>query len=392
MVHNGHMRRYLEEPIKKDLKEKIVLLSGPRQVGKTTLSRQLLSPFVYLNYDAAQDRAMLKREEWDKSAALVIFDEIHKMKNWKSWIKGIFDTRGVPPALLVTGSARLDVVRKGGDSLAGRFFPYRLHPLTVREIREYLDGNTKDTLDRILRLGGFPEPFLKNDADEARRWRRTHIDTIVRGDLLDLENVRDIKTIEILIDLLRSRVGSRTSYASLAEDLQVSAHTVKRWLGILEGLCLVFSVKPYHRNVARSLLKDPKFYLYDTGAVEGDMGARLENAVAGALLRELQLIEDTRGNRTALHYLRDKEKNEVDFLAVIDGRPVLMAEVKASDDSFAPSLFRFKRAVSGAKTVQIVHGLARKKNRDGVDMLAAHDFLADLPKYLLGDRADAGPR
>jgi len=386
------MRRYFEEPIKKDLKEKIVLLSGPRQVGKTTLSKQLLSPFVYLNYDAAPDRAMLKGGEWDKSAALVVLDELHKMKGWKSWIKGIFDTHGVPPALLVTGSARLDLVRKGGDSLAGRFFPYRLHPLTVREIREYSDGNPKEALDRILRLGGFPEPFLKDDVDEARRWRRTHIDTIVRGDLLDLESVRDIKSVEILVELIRTRVGSRTSYASLAEDLQVSAHTIKRWLGILESLGLVFSVKPYHRSVARSLLKDPKYYLYDTGAVEGDMGARLENAVAGALLRELQLIEDTRGHRTALHYLRDKEKNEVDFLAVIDGRPVLMAEVKASDDSFAPSLFRFKRSVSGAKAVQIVHGLGRKKERDGVVMLAAHEFLADLPKYLFEERADEGPK
>ncbi|MGB8953485.1 MAG: ATP-binding protein [Candidatus Aminicenantales bacterium] len=372
------MRRYLEEPIKKDLREKIVLLSGPRRVGKTTLSKQLLSPFVYLNHDSAKDRAVLKREEWDKSAALVIFDELHKMKNWKSWIKGIFDTRGVSPALLVTGSARLDLMRKGGDSLAGRFFSYRLHPLTVKEIREYLNENPKDALDRLLRLGGFPEPYLKNDDDAARRWRRTHSDTIIRGDLLDLERVRDIKSIEILIDLLRERVGSRTSHASLAEDLQVSSHTIKHWLQILESLCLVFSVRPYHRRVARSLLKDPKYYFYDIGAVEGDLGARLENAVAAALLRELHFIEDTKGSRVALHYLRDKEKNEVDFLAVVDHRPVLMVEVKASEDSFTKSLFKFKRQVGDVRAVQVVHGLDRKKNRDGVDMVAAHDFLAEL--------------
>ena len=372
------MRRYLEEPIKKDLKEKIVLLSGPRQVGKTTLSKQLLVPFVYLSYDASRDRALLKNEEWDKNAALLVFDELHKMKNWKSWIKGVYDTRGIPPAILVTGSARLDLLRKGGDSLAGRFFSFRLHPLTAREIRENSNEEPEIALDRLLVLGGFPEPYLKNDPEEAKRWRRTHIDTIIRGDLLDLGGIRDIRAIEVLVDLLKTRVGSRTSYAALAEDLQVSAHTVKHWLDVLESLCLVFAVRPYHRSVARSLLKDPKYYFYDIGAVEGDRGARLENAVAAALLRELHLLEDTTGRRVALHYLRDKEKNEVDFLAVVDDLPVLMVEVKAGDDSFAKPLFKFKKALPGVRAVQVVYGLERKKNRDGIDMVAAHEFLSDL--------------
>jgi len=378
MVHNGHMRRYLEEPIKKDLKEKIVLLSGPRQVGKTTLSKQLLVPFVYLSYDASRDRALLKNGEWDKNAALIVFNELHKMKNWRSWIKGVYDTQGIPPAILVTGSARLDLLRKGGDSLAGRFFSFRLHPLTVREIRENSNEEPRIALDRLLVLGGFPEPYLKNDPEEAKRWRRTHIDTIIRGDLIDLGSIRDIKAIEVLVDLLKTRVGSRTSYAALAEDLQVSAHTVKHWLDVLESLCLVFAVRPYHRNVARSLLKDPKYYFYDIGAVEGDRGARLENVVAEALVRELHLLEDTTGRRVALHYLRDKEKNEVDFLAVVDDLPVLMVEVKAGDDSFAKPLFKFKKALPGVRAVQVVYGLERKKNRNGIDMVAAHEFLSDL--------------
>lgn len=371
------MRRYLEDPIKRDLEKKIVLLSGPRQVGKTTLSRQLMNPFVYLNYDSARDRALIKSEEWDTSASLVVFDELHKMKNWKSWIKGLYDSRGVPPRLLVTGSARLDLLRKGGDSMAGRYFHFRLHPLTVREVRELSGESPKAALDRILAVGGFPEPYLSNDPEMAQRWRRTHTDTIVREDVLDLGSVRDIKSIGILVDLLKGRVGSRTSYSSLAEDLQVSVHTVKHWLDVLESLCLVFSVRPFHRNIARSLLRDPKYYFYDTGAVEGDQGARLENAVAGALLRELHLLEDTTGRRASLHYLRDKEKREVDFLCAIDGRPVLIAEVKAGDDSFAKPLFRFRESLGGVRAVQVVMGLARKKSRDGIEMIAAHEFLSD---------------
>ena len=372
------MERYLEEFIRKDLEEKIVLLSGPRQEGKTTVSKQLTPSHVYLNYDASSDRRIIHVQEWDRDAELVIFDELHKMKKWKSWIKGIYDTEGISPSLLVTGSARLDTYRKGGESLAGRFFSYRLHPLTVKEICSTLGEKSETALDKLVKLGGFPEPYLKDSETFAKRFRRIHTDTIIREDLLDLEKVRDIKSIEILIDLLRTRVGSTTSFTSLANDLQVSIHTVKHWLQILENLYIIFPVRPYHKNIARSLLKESKYYLYDTGAVEGDLGAKLENTVACALLRDLHLIEDTTGSRVALHYLRDKEKHEVDFLPVVDKRPLCMIEVKVSEENFSPSLFRFHRKLEHAKPYQIVYRLKRKKSKDGVRMLPAHEFLRDL--------------
>ena len=372
------MKRYLEESILKDLEEKIVLLSGPRQVGKTSLSRQLTPSHVYLNYDAASDRRIIHAQEWDRDTELVIFDELHKMKNWKSWIKGVYDTEGVAPSLLVTGSARLDTYKKGGESLAGRFFYYRLHPLTVKEACTTLGDNSESALDKLIKIGGFPEPYLKNSEKFAKRFRRVHTDTIVREDLLDLEKVRDIKSMEILIDLLRNRVGATTSYTALANDLQVSIHTVKHWLQILENLYIIFAVRPYHKNIARSLLKESKYYLYDTGAVEGGPGAKLENTVACALLRELHLVEDTTGSRVALHYLRDKEKHEVDFLVVIDNSPLCMIEVKVSDDGFSPSLFRFHGKLKKAKPFQIVYNLQRKKSKDGARMLSAHEFLRDL--------------
>ena len=181
------MRRHLEESIKRDLKEKIVILSGPRQVGKTTLSKQIIPSYTYLNFDSSFDRNIIRKQEWDRDVQLVIFDELHKMKNWKSWLKGIYDTEGIPPRLMVTGSARLDTYRKGGESMAGRFFRYRLHPLTVREICKYIDEPPKASLDKLLTLGGFPEPYLKGSVSYAKRFRRTHTDTIIREDLLDLE-------------------------------------------------------------------------------------------------------------------------------------------------------------------------------------------------------------
>jgi predicted AAA+ superfamily ATPase len=371
------MNRYLEDAIRADLATKIVILSGPRQVGKTTLSKQLTASYVYLNYDSAADRRIIRSGEWSRDTELVVFDGLHKMKNWKAWIKGIYDTETIPPGLLLTGSARLDTYKKGGDSLAGRFFAYRLHPLTIKEICGFLDETPRQALDALIRFGGFPEPYLRKNDTHAKRWRKTLVDTVIREDLLDLEKVRDIKSIEILIDLLRSRVGSTTSYSSLAEELQVSVHTVKHWLQILENLCVVFPVRPYHRNIARSLLKEAKYYLYDTGGVEGDTGARLENIVALALLRELHLLEDTQGSKGELRYLRDKDKNEVDFLAVIDGKPTLLVEVKTGDDSFSKSLYRFQGYLPGARAVQVVYDLRRAKSVPGrhMTMAPAHEFL-----------------
>lgn len=372
------MKRMLEEPIRKDLKEKIVLLSGPRQVGKTTLARQLDPGAVYLNFDAAEDRAILKKQEWPRSAPLIIFDELHKMKGWKSYIKGIYDTQGVSPGLLVTGSARLETYRKGGDSLAGRFLAHRLHPLTVKELCKVQSAKPADALERLLKFGGFPEPFLKADETFARRWRRSLADAVLRQDLLDLESVRDLKSIELLLDLIRSRVGSRFSYASAQRDLQVSIPTVRRWLQILENLFLIFPVRPYHKNIARSLLKEAKYYLFDAGAVAGEPSARLENLVALALLRELNAMEDELGHSASLHYLRDKEKREVDFLAVVDQKPVLMVEVKWGDDSFSPSLAHFHRFLPKTKAVQVVHQLKRRKSSGALDMLACDEFLAGM--------------
>lgn len=372
------MERYLEKYIKEDLKKKIILVSGPRQVGKTTMSKQLLPVYEYLNYDSNFDRKIIHAEEWTRDVEMVIFDELHKKKNWKSWIKGIYDTEGIQPALLVTGSARLDTYKKGGDSLAGRFFPFRLHPLTVKEICQYLPEKSDLVLDKLLEFGGFPEPYIKSDNRFAKRWRRVHIDTIIREDLLDLEKVRDIKSIEILIDLLRARVGSAVSFTSLANDLQVSAHTVKHWLQILENLYIIFPVRPYSRNITRSILKETKYFLYDTGAVDGDFGAKLENTVACALLRELHFIEDIAGSRAGLYYLRDKEKHEVDFLVVIDNKPVMMIEVKTGDDNFSPALFRFGNLLKNSKVVQVVYDLKRKKTKNSVIMLPVHEFLRDF--------------
>jgi uncharacterized protein len=375
------MKRILTENISTDLEKKIVLITGPRQTGKTTLSKQIMPSFDYFNYDNAEHRVALLEKSWDRSKPLIIFDELHKMKNWKSWLKGIYDTENIPPSLLVTGSAKLDSYRKVGDSLAGRFFQYRLHPLDLKELLQVFSApaDLENFLDKLLISGGFPEPFLEESKNFYKRWKRTHLDIILRQDLIDLEQVSQIKSIETLIQLLRSRVGSPVSYSSLAGDLQCSDKTVKRWLNILENMYVVFKITPYHKNIARSLLKAPKYYFYDTGQVVGDNGIKLENLVACALLKEIHRIEDCFGEVFSLNYIRTKEKNEIDFLVTGEETRPLLLEVKWKDDQPSKNFNRFATHIPNSKKIQLVKELAREKTYpDGVEIRMAHSWLANF--------------
>ncbi len=374
------MRRYLEKFITEDLDKKIILLTGPRQTGKTTLSKMLKNDFDYFSFDNPEDRLLLSEKSWSRSKELVIFDELHKMKNWKSWLKGIYDTEGVSPPLMVTGSARLDTYRKVGDSLAGRYFQFRMHPLDLKEIITFLSvDNPEEALDSLLEIGGFPEPFLNGSKRFYNRWKKTHLDIILKQDLIDLENVQQIIQIETLIQLLKKRVGSPVSYNSLARDLQCADKTVKRWLTILENMYVIFSVTPFHRNIARSILKAPKFYFYDTGQVIGDSGVKLENAVACALQKEIHFQEDCNGESLKLYYLRNKDGKEIDFCVAKEEEPFLLIEVKWSDDRQSPNFRLFGRYFPQAQKVQIVKELKREKSfPDGTKILKAQDWLASF--------------
>jgi predicted AAA+ superfamily ATPase len=377
MLQYCHMDRQLVPLILRDLPKKIVLLSGPRQSGKTWLSRNLGLAAEYLNYDDADHRRIIRERSWDRRKALVVLDELHKMPTWKSWLKGVFDVEGIPPALLVTGSARLDIHRRMGDSLAGRFFQYRLHPFDVRELAGQMEPRA--VLERILQVGGFPEPFLEADPNYYKRWKKTHLDVILRQDLLDLVTVSDLRSFELLVDLLRSRVGSPISYASLARDLERDAKTVKRWLQILEELFVIFPVRPWHRNVARSILKEPKFYFYDTGQVTDSPGPRLENAVAGSLLKTLQFFEDRDGRNCSLYYLRTRDGQEVDFALACEDRVTHLVEVKVADENLSPAFRLLGPFFPDAERVQLALNPKRAKSwPTGESLRPAAEWLAEL--------------
>jgi len=374
------MKRYLTKYIQEDLDKKIILLTGPRQTGKTVLSKMLKNNFDYFNFDNLDDRLSLQKKSWDRSKELVIFDELHKLKNWKSWLKGIYDTEGRPPSILVTGSAKLDTYRKVGDSMAGRFFQFRMHPLDLKEINTFLTPeNLEDELDKLLIFSGFPEPFLNGTIRFYNRWKKSHLDIILKQDLIDLENVQQIIQIETLIQLLKNRVGSPVSYSSLARDLQCSDKTIKRWLTILENMYVIFKVPPFHKNIARAIQKTPKFYFYDTGQVIGDSGIKLENTVACAMQKEIHFREDCFGETRKLYYLRNKDGKEVDFCTTTDDNPALMVEVKWKDENLSPNFEIFKKFFPQIKMIQVTKELKREKTfPNGAEIRTAHNWLSRL--------------
>jgi predicted AAA+ superfamily ATPase len=374
------MDRYLTNYVQEDLGKKIILITGPRQAGKTTLSKGLGNDFDYFNFDNLDDRLNLQKKSWDRSKPLVIFDELHKLKNWKSWLKGVYDTEPASPALLVTGSAKLDAYRRVGDSLAGRYFQFRLHPLDLKEIYTFLaPKDMEDALDRLLACGGFPEPYLNGTPRFYNRWKKSHLDIILKQDLIDLEKVHQIIQIETLIALLRKNVGSPVSYSSLARDLQCTDKTVKRWLTILENMYVLFKVPPYHRNIARAIQKAPKFYFFDTGQVMGDPGAKLENAVACALQKEIHFREDCYGESRKLYYLKTKDGKEIDFGIATDGVPSLMIEVKWRGENLSPNFEIFNKYFPSVKMVQLSKELKKEKTfPGGAEIRTAHRWLSDF--------------
>ena len=385
--------RYLSPYVLEDLEEKMVFIGGARQVGKTTFAVDFigdrLQPAAYFNWDNREDRQKIRSSDWPGTANLLIFDEIHKYKGWKGFIKGEYDKLKSRYKFLVTGSARLDVYRKGGDSLQGRYHYFRLHPFSLAEMigksglpkifeEIALDSRSyPEETDALLAFGGFPEPLLKGTVKFLRRWHTEKVERLFREEITAIEQIRDLGNMKILSDLLPARVGSLLSANALREDLEISHKTVSRWLTILEVFYYHFRIHPFARSEVRSIKKEPKLYLWDWSEVE-DPGNRFENMIAGHLLKFCHLLHDADGHRTELHFLRTIEKKEVDFLVTIDRKPWFAVEAKLTDREISPALRYFKDRLKIPFVYQVLRESGIHRYRDGIHVVSADRFLAGL--------------
>ncbi len=372
------MRRIYANEIKLELTQhrQMLFISGPRQVGKTTLAKTLCEEFKghYLNWDDIDHRQLILSgsnklatltglDQLAENKTLIIFDELHKFRHWKDFLKGFYDRYENQTHIIVTGSARLDIFNRGGDSLMGRYFHLKMHPFSVREIiQPVLDTNqlihqpldfNPERFNQLYTFGGFPEPFVKASSRFSRRWNTLREKQLVQEDIREASNVQELAQLEILTRLLRTQAGQVTRYSTLAKQIRVSVDTIRRWLDILESFYYCFRVRPWSKNIAASLRKEPKTYLWDWSQTE-DSGQRSENFIASHLLKAIHWWNDLGMGLFGLYYLRTKDQKEVDFLVTQNGQPWFLVEVKTSEKaSLNPNLSWFQTATAAEHAFQV---------------------------------------
>ncbi|MCG8339349.1 MAG: AAA family ATPase [Proteobacteria bacterium] len=336
------MKRYSEDAIKRDLKEKMVFVGGPRQVGKTTLALHALGNAkedhpAYLNWDVIHAKKMLLNGELPSDEKLIILDEIHKFKDWRNLVKGFFDQYKSKRSFIITGSARLDHYRRGGDSLQGRYHYHRLHPITLYELNKSCKPGD---VELLLKFGGFPEPFIKGEERFWKRWVRERQSRIIQEDLVSLETVKEVSQLDLLAQILPQKVGSLLSINSLRQDLKVAFETAERYVQILENLYHCYRIKPFGTSHLRTAKKEKKLYLWDWSQCESG-GIQFENLVASHLLKYCHYIEDTEGDDMELNFLRDHSRREIDFIVVKNKKPLFAVECKSSDQAVSKHISYF---------------------------------------------------
>ncbi|MFO8061862.1 MAG: AAA family ATPase [bacterium] len=385
---------------------KMVFISGPRQAGKTTLAKSIAKNYsntLYYNYDTEPEKIILEPNFFeninriDDTIPLVILDEIHKYKNWKSYLKGKFDKFGSDYQFILTGSGRMEMFNKRDDALTGRFVSMRLFPLTLREFKN--NGNIEDfkkhkvrslsltgknnaenIKNNLLEYSPFPEPFLKSNKRFYRRWYRTYINQIILQDIKDMTAIRHTKAVESLMRIMPERICAPLQYSSLSKLLQISIPTVKNWLNTLEQFFIVFSIMPY-TEISRALIKNRKYYMYDYGSIS-DKGAKFENFVALELLQFVEYWNCMGEGEFELRYLKNKEQQEIDFIVLLNGKPFLIIEAKSGDESISKSVYKFQNSLN-VPVVQLVNKpklyKKKKNNKNDIYILSAAQFLSNLP-------------
>jgi uncharacterized protein len=371
--------RYIDNLVKGILKSRAVFIGGPRQVGKTTYALSLIESNAtpkhpaYLNWDYGPSAMKIRKSELPIGEKLIVFDEIHKYKSWKRLLKGIIDIEKGERNIIVTGSARLDVYQKGGDSLFGRYRYIRLHPFSYNE---YCNLDPHASIDHLLDWSGFPEPLFAQDSSFLRIWQRERLMRIVREDIRDMTRIQDLTKLEQMVELLPEKVGNPLSIKSLCEDIEIDHKTAKRWLLTLESMYICFRLSPFGSKKIRAVKKEQKLYLWDWSTIQSP-GERWENLVASQLLKFCHYMEDSLGEVMELRYIRDTDKREVDFVVLQNRNPLFAVECKTGEKSISPHIHYFSQRLSIPVYYQVHRGTKSFQTGD-IQVLPFTDFCKKL--------------
>ena len=377
------MERYLQKQIAMDLKQKMVFLGGPRQVGKTTLAETFGSKKSYLNWDDIDDREKILKRELP-ATDIWIFDELHKYKLWRGYLKGLYDKNRKTNKILVTGSARLDVYRYGGDSLQGRYHYLRLHPLSLDELGSF----NQETLKSLFELGGFPEPFLNGSKTNAQRWSREYRHRILNDDISSVEVIQDLGAAESLLLRLPELVSAPLSINSLREDIAGDHKTIARWIQIFERFYAIFRISPFGSSKIKAVKKEQKHYHFDWTLVKNE-GARFENMIACHLLKQVHFLEDSIGVDLELRFYKDRDKREADFVITLDQKPLVFIECKFSDQEISKTLRYLRKKFPEVPSYQLTFQNKKDfRNEDGIRVAPAIVGLREIHQIILQVSSD----
>lgn len=385
------------------------MIAGPRQVGKTTLARNFLQSQgcedLYYNWDRREIRQRFKADPYFYHADVlshhsekkdgklwICFDEIHKVSRWKDLLKDAFDSFEERYQFIVTGSARLDLFKKAGDSLSGRYFLFRLLPISLSEmtgqsfrapgedplkfVEESIANPSRSSdLDHLIRFGGFPEPLTKGDEVFSAHWREEYVDSLLKEDLRDLSQIHDLENVATLMTFLPARVGAPLSVNALKEEMQVSYNAVKNYLQALVLTYILFRIPPYSRKISRSIKKENKAYFFDWTQVS-DESKRFENYVAVELKNRVELWSAMGDQKFELYFVRSQDGRETDFLVTRNQKPYFLVEAKLSADTLASHHYRHAEVLGKIPFIQLTKNETPvKASPGGIFVLPAARFL-----------------